>query len=260
MTHPLEHLATYVDGTLAPSERAAVDEHLRSCARCRGELSAARATREVLRSLPVPAAPDLAASFFTPERVAQLTTPRVTTRSPWARVVPALAAAAVVAIVAIAAPRLGTSSDDSGSGGLEAADTAAVPPGPVRLALDGTDYDVAGLQEAATAYAASLTAQNDAGAAGDTPAEGATVGASAGEPPRFAGRARSAEATRCLRRAFPGFPGEIVAARLARFEGNAAYLGFVLERPGPGLPPDTLSIWVASSQDCSILSITSARL
>lgn len=249
MTHPQEHLAPYVDGILAPSERAEVDEHLRSCARCRGELSAARAAREVLRSLPEPAAPDLAASYFTPERVARLTAPRVTTRSPWVRVAPALAAAAVVALVAIAAPRLGTSSDDSGSGGVEAADTAVAPPGPVRLVLDDTDYDVASLQETATGYAASLMAASDAAAAGATPAEGATAGA-----------ARSAEATRCLRRAFPGFPGEIVAARLARFEGSPAYLGFVLERPGPGLAPVTLSIWVASSQDCSILSITSVRL
>ena len=72
MTHPLEHLAPYVDGTLAPSERAVVDEHVRSCARCRGELAAAQAAREELRSLPFPAGPDLAASSFTPARFAQL--------------------------------------------------------------------------------------------------------------------------------------------------------------------------------------------
>ena len=260
MTHPLEHLAPYVDGTLAPSERAAVDEHLRSCARCRGEVTAARAAREMLRSLPAPTAPDLAASSFTPERVTELAAPRVAPRSPWARMAPALAAAAVVALVAIVAPRLGTSSDDAGSGGIEAADTALAPTGPVRLVLDDTDYDVASLQEAATAYVTSLTAQSDAAAAGASPAEGATVGATAGEALRFAGRARSAEATRCLEEAFPGFPGEIAAARLARFEGTPAYLGFVLERPGPGLPPDTLALWVASARDCSILSITSARL
>jgi predicted anti-sigma-YlaC factor YlaD len=260
VTHPLEHLAPYVDGTLAPNERAAVEEHLRSCARCRGEVTAARAARQVLRSLPEPTAPDLATSSFTPERVAELTAPRMATRSPWARVVPALAAAAVVALVAIAVPRLGTSSDDSGSGGLEAADTAVVPSGPVRLALDDTDYDVASLQEAAVSYAASLGAASDAAAAGTTPVEGASAAAAPDGSLRFAGRTRSAEATRCLRRAFPGFPGEIVGARLARFEGSPAYLGFVLERPGPGLPPDTLSIWVASPQDCSILSITSARL
>ena len=259
MTHPLEHLAPYVDGSLAPRERAVVEEHLRSCVRCRSEVSAARAARELLRSLPDPVVPDLAASSFTPERVAQLARPRVATRSPWAKVVPALAAAVVVALVAIAAPRLGTSSDDSGSGGIEAADTAVAPPGPVRLAIDGTDYDVARLQEAATAYAASLTAQSADAAAGTSPAE-SSVGTTAGEPLRFAGRARSAEATRCLRRAFPGFPGEIAAARLARFEGTPAYLGFVLERPGPGLAPDTVSIWVAAARDCSILSITSARL
>ena len=257
MTHPLEHLAPYVDDALATGEREAVDEHLRSCARCRGEVAADRAAREALRSLPEPTAPDLA-SGFTPERIASLSTPSPKARSPWAKAMPALAAAAVVAFVALVVPRLGTSSDDAGSGGLEAGDTAVAPSGPVRLALDGTDYDVAGLQEAATAYAATLTTGDDG--AGTGPAEGATAVATPDEQMRFAGRARTAEATRCLRRAFPGFPGEIVAARLARFEGDPAYLGFVLESPGAGTPPDTLSIWVASTEDCSILSITSARL
>jgi predicted anti-sigma-YlaC factor YlaD len=259
VTHPLEHLAPYVDGTLAPSERAVVDEHVRSCARCRGELAAAQAAREELRSLPFPAGPDLAASSFTPARVAQLSR-GVATRSPWAKVAPALAAAAVVALAAIVVPRLGTSSDDAGSAGVEAADTALTPAGPVRLALDETDYDVASLQEVATGYAAALAAELGAPAAGTTPAGEATAGALSDEPLRYAGRARSAKATRCLRRAFPGFPGELVAARLAGFEGTPAYLGFVLERPSPALPPDTLSIWVASVRDCSILSITSADL
>jgi len=257
VTHPLEHLAPYVDDALAPSERAAVEEHLRSCERCRGEVAADRAGREALRSLAEPPAPDLA-SLFTPERIAGLTAPGPKFRSPWAKAAPALAAAAVVALVALAVPRLGTSSDDAGSGGLEAADTALTPSGPVRLALDDTDYDVASLQEAATAYAATIASGGNAG--GDAPAEGATASAVPDEQLRFAGRERTAEATRCLRRAFPGFPGEIVATRLASFEGAPAYLAFVLESPGAGIPPDTLSIWVASAEDCSILSITSARL
>ena len=40
VTHPLDQLAAFVDGTLATAERAVVDEHLRSCARCRGEVEA----------------------------------------------------------------------------------------------------------------------------------------------------------------------------------------------------------------------------
>ena len=257
MTHPLEHLAPYVDGALAPGDRDAVDQHLRSCARCRGEVAADRAAREALRSMPDVDAPDVA-SLFTPERIAGLTAPSPKARSPWARAAPAIAAAAVVALVAFAVPRLGTSSDDAGSGGVEAADSAVAPSGPVRLALEDTDYDVASLQEAATAYASTLTTGDDA--AGTAPAEVATASATPDEQLRFAGRARTAEATRCLRQAFPGFPGEIVGARLARFEGDPAYLGFVLESPGAGTSPDTLSIWVASAEDCSILSITSARL
>lgn len=258
MTHPLEHLAPYVDGVLAPSERAAIDEHLHACARCRREVSAAQAAREALRALPQPTAPDLA-SHFTPGRIAAVSAPGPKSRPPWARAVPALAAAAVVALVALAVPRLGGISDDANSGGVEAADGAIAPTGPVRLALDDTDYDVAGLQDAATAFAATLSA-GAGGAAGSAPAESAPAAATPADQLRTAGPERTAEATRCLRRAFPGFPGEIVAARLARFEGDPAYLGFVLEGPGADTAPDTLSIWVASSRDCSILSITSVRL
>ena len=224
MTHPLEHLAPYVDGALAPSEQrrgrrapallCAVPRRggSRSCRpRSAAIVSRTRRTRSRRR-------------LFTPERIAELTAPGTKGRAPWAKAAPALAAAAVVALVALAVPRLGTSSDDTVSGGIEAADTAVAPSGPVRLALDDTDYDVASLQEAATAYAASLTGGDDAVAAGATPAEGATAVAPPDEQLRFAGRARTAKATRCLRRAFPGFPGEIAAARLARFEGS------------PGLP------------------------
>jgi hypothetical protein len=260
VTHPLEHLAPYVDGALGTPERAAVDEHLRSCARCRGEVAAAGAAREAMRSMPEADAPDLA-SRFTPERIAALTVPRAAARSPWAKAVPALAAAAVIALVALVVPRLGTSSDDGAdSSGVEA--TAAAG-GPVRLQLDGIDYDVASLQDAATGFAASLAAGSgpaEAAALDGSSASEATAAANPDQQARFADRARSAKATRCLEHAFPGFPGEIVAARLATFEGTPAYLGFVLESPAAGMPPDTLSIWVAAVEDCSILSITSVRL
>jgi hypothetical protein len=51
-----------------------------------------------------------------------------------------------------------------------------------------------------------------------------------------------------------------VQLRRASFEGTPAYLGFVLESPGAGAPPDILSVWVAAVEDCSILTLTSVRL
>jgi hypothetical protein len=50
-----------------------------------------------------------------------------------------------------------------------------------------------------------------------------------------------------------------VQVKRASFEGEPAYLGYVLEGPGAGRPPEALSIWVAAIDDCSILTIASAR-
>ena len=57
MTHPEDRLADYVDGTLDLAERAAVDAHLATCSRCRGEVTAATAARSALVSLPEVAPP-----------------------------------------------------------------------------------------------------------------------------------------------------------------------------------------------------------
>ena len=266
MTHPLEQLAEAVDGTLSSAERAALEDHLRSCASCRDEIAVAAAARNDLKAMPAPAAPDLAARF-TPDRIAALSTSPTTPQSPqspqsprsaWSKVAPALAAAAVVALIALVVPRLGSSPNDENlaAGGPEALEVATE--GPVRLQLDETDYDTSAVQGFATALTASLTA-GAADAAG--PAEVGAEATSAGAPngARFApGRTRMAVA--CLRKAFPDFPGEIVQVREAAFEGEPAFLGVVLETPEAGMPPEFLSIWVAAIDDCSVLSVASDRV
>jgi hypothetical protein len=50
--HPEELLAGYVDGSATAHERAAVDAHLASCARCREEVDLARGALAALRTLP----------------------------------------------------------------------------------------------------------------------------------------------------------------------------------------------------------------
>ena len=54
MSHPTDMLAPYVDGTLEPTDRSAVDAHLRSCERCRREVAAATAARRAVLSMPTP--------------------------------------------------------------------------------------------------------------------------------------------------------------------------------------------------------------
>lgn len=255
MTHPLEHLAGAVDGALTPADRATLVEHLRSCASCRDEVRVAAAARDALRATPTPDAPDLAA-IFAPDRIASLAAPSPTVRPSWSRVVPALAAAAVVAVVALVVPRLGTSSNDASTAasGPGVADLAT--DGPVRLQVDDTDYDDAALSAVATEVTAALNAALNADATAAT-----EVGAEVTTPSeqRFAGT-KTRQAVACLNEAFPGYPGEFAQVRQATFEGEAAYLGVVLESVQTGAPADTVSIWVAAIEDCSILSLTSNHL
>lgn len=257
MSHPLEDLAPFVDGSLPPAERAGVVAHLSECSGCRADVGAATRAREALRTLPAIEASDLVPAF-TPDRVRRHRV-RDGRSASWSKVVPALAAAAVVALVAIAIPRLGDSSGDAGSGAegaLEApAEGGGAEPG-LRLRIEDVNYDAAALESAAVAFGADRSAAGaqDTGA----PQEAATA-APTGQAV-FAGPVRAARAIACLEEAFPGFPGTIVEVRRARFEGTPAYLGFVIEQ-APGDAPaavETVSVWVGAVRDCSILSIQSA--
>ncbi|MFI5275090.1 MAG: zf-HC2 domain-containing protein, partial [Ktedonobacterales bacterium] len=85
-----ERLSAYIDGRLPAAERAALEQHLPTCARCANELAELRRTVALLRALPTPALPR---SFALPTR------PRVATtagapRPAASRSVPRWAAAA----------------------------------------------------------------------------------------------------------------------------------------------------------------------
>ena len=259
MTHPTDQLADYVDGALTADERAVIEAHLVSCGRCRGEVALASAGRTALRVLPEAPAPDLAARF-SPERVAALSSPQRTRPPSWAKVVPALAAAAVVVLIALVLPRLGSGDDDAqtvaGNAGVEAAASGEER---LRLEIDDSDYDKAATEAKATTFASRLRAGRPA-AEGAVDGPGAPVVATADDAARYAGNAASARARRCLRLAFPEYPGRLVQIARATFEGTPAFFGTVVEGPGAGQPPDTVSVWVAAVEDCSILTITSASL
>ncbi|MEX1263254.1 MAG: zf-HC2 domain-containing protein [Actinomycetota bacterium] len=262
MTHPLEQLAGAVDGTLAPAERATLTEHLRSCTSCRDEVKVAAAARSALRAMPAPAAPDLAAGF-TPDRIAALTSSvSSTVHSPWSRrVAPALAASAIVAVLALVVPRLGSSSNDRNIAASGPATADVVTDGPVRLQLEDTDYDVVTLSQLTGELTASLGADTT-GSTDDVSAIEVGSGASVSSTPneqRFVGNA-TRQAVACLNKAFPRYPGEIVQVRQAAFEGEPAYLAVVLESEPDGAPADAVSIWVAAIEDCSILTVTPKSL
>lgn len=252
MTHPLEQLAPYVDGSLTGPERLEVERHLASCAQCRSEVAVATEARAALRSMPEVEVPtDLgvpALEAMEAREAHHQGPPR------WVRAMPFVAAAAVVALLAITLPRIGggTAADDSA--GVQAA-PAAPDARDLRLEVLSNDFDADSLQaEAQTSAAryAGATADQEGAAAAASPAA-ATEG-------KTAGAARSSEALRCLRTAFEGFPGDPVRLVEASFEGTPAYLAFVLEGPGADQPADQMTVWVAARDDCSIVSLTSVRL
>ena len=230
MTHPLEHLAAYVDGTLAASERAVVDDAPALGAqvpRRGGARSGARGAPIAARSR---RRPDLAASSFTPSARRRAPAPCGDPDAPWARSRRRVAAAAVVALVALVVPRLGTSLRRRRARPASMRPTRPWRrPGPLRWRVDEhrtTTWRPAGGAPPATPR--TLASRSRRGSWHDARRGRRTAGATPPSAPLRRAR-RSAKATRCLRRAFPGSPASRSRRVSARFEGTPAYLGFVHE-------------------------------
>ncbi|TMK29887.1 MAG: hypothetical protein E6G61_08425 [Actinobacteria bacterium] len=254
MTHPEEHLSGYVDGTLATDERAEVDAHLATCATCREEIELATRAVTMLRELPeVPVPFGTTRSVIAEAGKARTSRARRSWggRTQWAA---GLAAAAVlVAVVAVALPRVGREAGTESAGGAGAAASPARAPGmeaatsgAVHLELQpNADYDAAKLERLA-----------------DASAHRAGFDATLAAPSvKDASAAQAEGAASCLAKP-GGLSGEDRLVRLiqATFQGRPAYLGVYLENPGSGQPADRIVIWVVARRDCSILSFSSKRL
>jgi Putative zinc-finger len=239
MIHPYEQLADLMDGTLDERELAGVQAHLDSCATCRQDIDLATRGTRAARSLPVEnPPPDLH------RRVVEAGAGR---GSPaWYRWAGAAAAAAAVIAIAIALPNVGNDPRRGEVSSLSGEDSqATVESGPVGggvvVRQEDRDYDGEGLEELArSARAASSELAPDA-------AGGIGQDATA--------------AVRCVSQAFRDQQaGRLTRLIQARFEGEEAYIAVYLEGPGAGEPPDTVAVWVASADDCSVLSFASARI
>lgn len=238
MNHPFEQLADLMDGTLDERELAGVQAHLDLCATCRQDIDFATHGARAARSLPVEdPPPDLH------QRVVGAGAGRGTPT--WYRWAGAAAAAAAVIAIAIALPNVGSDPRRDEVSTLAGEDSqAAVESAPVGedvvVTHEDRDYDAPGLEELArSARASSQLAPN---------AEDGS-------------RQDAAAAVTCVSQAF----GDQQAGRLtrlirARFEGEEAYIAVYLEGPGAGEPPDTVAVWAASADDCSVLSFASARI
>jgi hypothetical protein len=259
MTHPEEQLATYVDGTLSPPERRAVDGHLADCERCRREVALAAGARTALGSLAeVPAPPGVATSALREAGAAKRIRPADGPPA-WYRVAGVAAAvAAGLLVVSLVLPKVGGSSNDQttrelseaggADGGADAASSEATA-----LEIQDVNYDDASL----TALTASFKAAQDAGGL-DT--GGLATAEAPTETARFATPQQTRKALRCIIKSAPDEAGQLSQLIEARFQGTPAYLAVFLEGPGADQPPDTVSVWVFAKDGCAILSSSYARL
>jgi hypothetical protein len=167
----------------------------------------------------------------------------------------------VIALIAVAAPKLGSS--PSGTQAESAAGGAgASVPYPPASGVDVVRADISADQLAVAA--ATLGGISTPTAA---PVEnGATASGAASTPlPAFDARAslpsRLPAATACLDRAFGrATPGVLTRVLLARFDGTLAYFGLYAVGPGAGLPPTRLQLQVASVDGCQPLGSAYALL
>ena len=251
--HPEELLAAYVDGALGTSERAAVDAHLASCARCREEIELSRSARTALRSLP---------EAEVPLGVTGPVLRRVRVERPWvsriARPVAVTAAAAIVGLfgwLGYSALRdedpgepgaQATPADAGGGAGApEASRTAAAPDVPV--VEQDRDYDEAAVQELAANIAREQQAMAQVGTEDTQEQEAAMLGIN--------------KALDCIGRGAQLTQGdEAVRVIDARFRGRNAYLGAFLHRAAPGTDPSELEIWVVAQDGCGFLHYARQRL
>jgi predicted anti-sigma-YlaC factor YlaD len=254
MTHPEEQLSGYVDGTLETEERAEVDAHLATCPTCREEIELSTRAVTMLRELP-----EVPVPFGTTRRVMVEAGKERTSRgrrswgrgTQWAA---GLAAAAVlVAVVAVALPRVGevAQMESAAGGGAQATPKAApgmeaATSGAVPLEVQpNADYDATNLERLADSSAQRAASQTTLAAPSAADASAAKAG----------------DAAACLAR--PGIlTGEERPVRViqATFQGQPAYIGVYLEQPGADEPADRIVIWVVTRQDCSTLSYSFKRL
>jgi Putative zinc-finger len=254
MTHPEELLAGYVDGALSPAERAIVDDHLTGCGLCQGEIQMAIQAHARLGGLaqePAPAGISAAVGrALNQPSAARTLGSRLPARY---RILAVVAAAAVVALVAVVLPGLGRSPDTTGqlaAGNGSQASTkelvpAQAPAGSLGIEVQTIDY---------TAATAARLMQRTPGPSQVTASDGGFAANQSGTA------AAGQTALACLSKAFNGIPGTPVRLISATFQGLPAYIGVYTEGPGAGLPPDTITVRVASATSCTVLTFASSKI
>ncbi len=256
MSHPIELLVSLEDGTLTADERAVLDLHLQGCALCSREAEMAAAARASLRSLEaVPVPEGLLDGVRT--QAERLRAEGGSTVTPigsgaraarWQRVISVVGTAAVVvAVIAVALPRLGGSQDDPSLTAGAYVERASA----VEVEVIEQDFDLAGVGALATSFKAGLA--EDAGSP-------ETTALGSGSAPLAGPTMDVEEATACLRTAFDELPGNPVRLIQAHYLGTPAIFGVFLIEPGADQPATEARVLIAATADCSVLVSSQADL
>jgi anti-sigma factor RsiW len=249
--HPDELLAGYVDDSAPAEERAIVDEHLGSCARCREEVELARSARMALSALPEiewagsdPARLEAIRSAAAVERTLAppLRLPEGR-RARWERVAwsSGIAAALVLGVVFVALLFRSATSSTTPTAGQPGAVAGAPAPRPA-IVDRGKDYTAAGLS--------ALAAQLSQGGATDQSQSSARLSLRAAIPETSDSKA----AITCVRQAgeFPA-NDRLIYLENASYLGRAAYIGAFFE-PAVGSARSHLVVIAVSQGACQPLS------
>jgi len=250
MTHPDDLLVALEDGTIASGDRADLERHLATCARCREELTLATAARAALASVPdAEAPPGIGDPAIRRAAQSRTGTPRW---QRWGGVAAGIAAAVV--LLALVVPRIGSKAERPAAAGAAAEASAASPTvehPATSIETQDANYDAQTVAGIAGAYRGKqVRYAADAAGAGDAsaPAAEATGG--------LFDAARG-----CLDRASSGAGGDLVRLIRARYEGTPAYIGVYLVGPAAGQPADSVRVLVVPIGSCTtILSSAAAKL
>jgi hypothetical protein len=269
--HIEELLPEYVDGVLAPAERARVEAHLSSCSDCREEAGVAERARATLNALP-----EIPVPFGMTERILRRMRSRPLLSSPFAWRAAGLAAAAAIVGAAIFVTGLPGSreqrpqvverkepfapaipeSDEQGAAAEPAPEgaftsRAAVYP---RYAKVKTRYTIETLTDATRRFA--TEAQQALTEGFPSTARDFYAGYDLDSLPDAARRAVA-----CINRGIP--PDRTVVpfiVEAARFEGTPAHLVVYLRGADPQTPYDRIQVVVVDRATCGVLHFALQRL
>jgi hypothetical protein len=236
--HPGEAISALIDGTLDAAGTAEVEAHLRTCASCRHEADALRATMGDLRALGRPALSEMDRARLH----AELGKARRTSGTPWNRI-GAVAAALVLVIGGGVMLTRGGDDDRTLAGGP--------------AVVTEENYTEENVRDLLTDAPQELKAESAASAPADQGVDGAGASVLADGPIPIPDIDHEAQIAECESTFLADEEITRVKRLVARYEGEPAYF---LTYEMPKGQPTHRELWVLAVEDCTIRYFAEQKL